>query len=39
MMTNQLKKAQGATSAICLELRFVVETKEQSLFFSINPLF
>ena len=28
-MTNQLNKAKGVTNAIRLELRFVVETKEQ----------
>ncbi|EFA97684.1 hypothetical protein HMPREF9019_1449 [Hoylesella timonensis CRIS 5C-B1] len=39
MVANQLKKAKGATNANCLELSSVVETKEQSLFFTINLLF
>lgn len=39
MITNQFKKAKVATHAIRLELRFVIETKEQTLFFIINPLF
>ncbi|GAB6950684.1 hypothetical protein JCM15640A_22690 [Hoylesella timonensis 4401737 = DSM 22865 = JCM 15640] len=38
MITNQLKKVKGATNAIRLGLRFVIETKEQRLFFIINPL-
>lgn len=39
MITNQLKKVKGATNAIRLELRFVIETKEQRLSFAVNPLF
>ena len=39
MITNRLKKAKGATNAIRLELRFVIETKVQRLFFTINLLF
>ena len=38
MVANQLKKVKGETNAIRLELSSVVETKEQRLFFIINPL-